>query len=58
MPTDAPRSPHQRQVDTSVPNLAAFMKARAMAEMSQDEPGRPLPQALAAILQQMKRWAR
>ncbi len=58
MLADAPRNLRQRQVDASVPNLAAFMMARAMAEMFQDEPSRPLPLALAAILQQMKRWVR
>jgi hypothetical protein len=36
--------------------FAAFMMARAMVEMIQDEPGCPVPKALAAILQQMKRW--
>jgi hypothetical protein len=41
-------------VDDRPPNFVAFMMARAMAEMFQDEPGCPVPEALAAILQQMK----
>ena len=32
------------------------MMARAMAEMFQDEPDCPMPEALAAILRQMERW--
>jgi hypothetical protein len=48
----------RRQVDHRLPGLAAFMMARAMAEMFQDEPGCPMPEPLAAILQQMKHWVR
>ena len=46
----------RRQVDDRLPGLAAFMMARAMAEMFQDEPDCQMPEALAAILRQMERW--
>jgi hypothetical protein len=45
-------------VDDHPSDLAAFMMARATAEIFQDEPGCPMPEALAAILQHMKRWVR
>jgi hypothetical protein len=44
------------QDDDLQPDLATFMMARAMAEIFQDEPGCRLPEPLAALLQQMKRW--
>lgn len=42
------------QVDDSVPNIAAFIMARAFAEIYRDANDGPLPQALAAILRRMK----
>ena len=43
-------------MDDPPPDLAAFMMARAMAEMFQDDPGCRMPEPLAALLQQMERW--
>ena len=40
-----------------MPDLAAFIIARAMAEIIQSQPDRPVPEPLAAILRQMERWA-
>ena len=56
MTANAPDNVRRRQMDDPAPDLAAFMMARAMAEMFQDEPGCPMPEALAAILRQMERW--
>jgi hypothetical protein len=56
MTAGASRNPRPLQDDDFQPDLAAFMMARAMAEMFQDEPDCPMPEALAAILRQMERW--
>ena len=56
MTARAPDNVRRRQVDDHPPDLAAFMMARAMAEIFQDEPGCRMPEPLAALLQQMKRW--
>ena len=56
MTAKARESVRRWQVGDPPPDLAAVMMARAMAEMFQDEPGRPLPKALAAILRQMDDW--
>ena len=56
MPANAPDNVRRRQTDDPAPDLAAYMMARAMAEMFQDEPGCLMPEALAAILRQMERW--
>jgi hypothetical protein len=55
MTASAPRNP-RRWVQLRPPDLAAAMMARAMAEMFRDEPDRPLPEPLAALLRQMERW--
>jgi hypothetical protein len=56
MMAQAPDTVRRRQGDDHPPDFAAVMMARAMAEMFQDEPDCPIPEALAAILQQMERW--
>jgi hypothetical protein len=56
MTAKAPDKVRRRPMDGHPPDLAAFTMARVMAEMFQDEPGCPMPEALAAILRQMERW--
>jgi hypothetical protein len=56
MTAQAPDHGLRQPVEDYLPDLAAVMMAIAMAEMFQDEPGCPLPETLAAILQQMKPW--
>jgi hypothetical protein len=56
MMAQAPDTVRRRQGDDHPPDFAAVMMARAMAEMFQDEPDCPIPEPLAAILQQMERW--
>jgi hypothetical protein len=56
MTARASRNTRPHQDDDPQPDLAAFMIARAMAEMFQDEPDCQMPEALAAILRQMERW--
>jgi hypothetical protein len=56
MTAQAPDKVRRQPVEDHPPDLAAIMMARAMAEMFQDEPGCPVPEALAAILRQMERW--
>jgi hypothetical protein len=41
--------------DHDADNIAAFIMARAFAELYRDADHRPLPKTLAAILRQMKR---
>lgn len=57
MTPQAPGTVRKRQVDDPLPDLAAFIIARAMAEIIQSQPDRPVPEPLAAILRQMERWA-
>jgi hypothetical protein len=56
MMAQAPDTVRRRQGDDHPPDFAAVMMARAMAEIFQDDPGCRMPEPLAAILQQMKRW--
>ena len=56
MTAETPDHVRRRQGDDHPPDLAVFMMARAMAEIFQDEPGCRMPEPLAAILRQMKRW--
>jgi hypothetical protein len=56
MTARASRNPCLLHDDDLRADLAAFIMARAMAEMFRDEPGCPLPEALAAILRRMERW--
>jgi hypothetical protein len=56
MTAKAPDKVRRRPMDDHPPDLAAFMMARVMAEMFQDEPSCPMPEALAAILRQIERW--
>jgi hypothetical protein len=56
MTAQTPDKVRRQPVEDHPPDLAAVMMARAMAEMFQDEPGCPVPEALAAILGQMERW--
>jgi hypothetical protein len=42
--------------DDPYPDLAAFMIARAMAEVFRDEPDQRLPEPLAAVLRQIETW--
>jgi hypothetical protein len=56
MVAQAPDNVRRRQGDEHPPDFAAVMMARAMAEIFQDDPGCRMPEPLAAILQQMKRW--
>jgi hypothetical protein len=57
MTAQAPGTASKRQVEDPLPDLAAFIIARAMAELIQRQPDRPVPEPLAAILRQMERWA-
>ena len=56
MMAQAPDNVRRRQGDDHPPDFAAVMMARAMAEIFQDDPGCRMPEPLAALLQQMKRW--
>jgi hypothetical protein len=56
MMAQAPDTVRRRQGDGHPPDFAAVMMARAMAEVFQDDPGCRMPEPLAALLQQMKRW--
>jgi hypothetical protein len=56
MTTQAPDNVRRRQVGDHLPDFAAVMMARAMAEIFHDEPDCRMPEPLAALLQQMKRW--
>jgi hypothetical protein len=56
MVAQAPDNVRRRQGDEHPPDFAAVMMARTMAEIFQDDPGCRMPEPLAAILQQMKRW--
>ena len=55
MPHDPSGEQPLSQVNDRIPDLAAFIMARAFAEIYRDADHRPLPKALAAILRQMKR---
>ena len=55
MPHDPSSEQPLPHVDDPVPNIAAFIMARAFAEIYRSAGHGPLPKALAAILRQMKR---
>ena len=54
MPHDPSSEQPLPQVDVPVPNIAAFIMARAFAEIYRGGNHGLLPKALAAILRQMK----
>lgn len=54
MPHDPSSEQPLPQVDDPVPNIAAFIMARAFAEIYKGANHGPLPKALAAILRQIK----
>jgi len=55
MTAKGPEDVHRLHLYDLVPDIATAMLARAMAEAFQAE-SRPVPEPLAAILQQMKSW--
>ena len=54
MPHDPSGEQPLSQVNDRIQDLAAFIMARAFAELYRDAGDKPLPKALAAILRQMK----